>query len=150
MPIYKLNSKGMNEWKHIESDITNITMGVPQGYIWGSILFPLYIHDVEQAFPNATFTIVLSEDHLPSLYYAQVESRLSYDICFWGISVNAQSVFFLTITHKMRTWTPPTGESNDVWIAVHSLTPCVFIITTFLKQLTWSCFEWASDRQSLY
>lgn len=68
-----------------------------------------------QAYVMKNLRNILTEKQLISLYYAQIESRLSYAICFWGASVNAQNVFLsqkrvircmagVGISHSCRTF----------------------------------------------
>lgn len=62
-----------------------------------NILFPNCLH---WGFKNVRS--VLTVKQMINLYYAQVESRLRYGICFWGDSTLSQKIFIVQ-KHILRT-----------------------------------------------
>lgn len=72
---------------------------------------------------------VLTKRQLVQIYYANVDSRLRYGICFWGWSTLSDEVF-LAQKRCIRSivGVPPTHSCKDLFIDLHILTlPSLYI-----------------------
>lgn len=100
---------------------------------------------------------VLTKDQLMALYYAQVESRLRYGICFWGDSTLSHDVFLAQkrivrcITGVSSTHTCK-GIYKDLKIltlySLYIFEICLFVFKNKNKFLTNSNYHQINTRQS--
>ena len=87
------------------SDFTNVTSGVPKGYVIGPLLFLIYINDLPTIFKPQIITSLFADDAKISIIYKSIDDRkvlqsglfeLSSWMCKWDLELAIQKCSIMT------------------------------------------------------
>ena len=142
---YLSNRKQCVHFKGTNSEMFDITCGVPQGSVLGPLLFLIYIYDINASSRKLSFTLFADDtnifnknSNLPQLIETTNEELSKLSLWFKAnrLSLNITKTNYLLFSNRKKIWNQNMNLKMDGSM-VNRLKDCKFLGVIIDENLTW-------------
>ena len=109
-----------------------VSMGVPQGFILGLVLFLLFVSNIVEEFNLYADNTTLSSDADPTVLGARVDKDLEKEVTTWidanGLKINVMKIQLMVLTRKGE-----HNEADGVKVKIGDINLAKRIVLPFLE-----------------